>query len=114
LAISAAPSAPGLQFAYLGGVYRKRATLVDARGLRLGDALKLALAARLVSNSANTPSMPRKHLPAAVPVSIGCPVAAVLEWLIAANITAGPVFQAIGKCGKPQGAARSLACVESP
>jgi hypothetical protein len=30
---------------------------------------------RLVSNSANTPSMSRKHLPAAVPVSIGCSVA---------------------------------------
>src|SRR5258707_2495641 len=30
---------------------------------------------KLVSNSANTPSMSRKHLPAAVPVSIGCSVA---------------------------------------
>jgi hypothetical protein len=29
---------------------------------------------KLVSNSANTPSMSRKHLPAAVPVSIGCSV----------------------------------------
>jgi hypothetical protein len=30
---------------------------------------------KLVSNSANTPTMSRKHLPAAVPVSIGCSVA---------------------------------------
>src|SRR6266478_2010649 len=30
---------------------------------------------KLVSNSANTPSISRKHLPAAVPVSIGCSVA---------------------------------------
>jgi hypothetical protein len=30
---------------------------------------------RLVSNSANTPSMSRRHLPAAVLVSIGCSVA---------------------------------------
>jgi hypothetical protein len=30
---------------------------------------------RAVSNSANTPSMSRKHLPAAVLVSIGCSVA---------------------------------------
>ena len=35
------------------------------------DASELALAGRFVSNSANTPSMSRKALPAAVPVSSG-------------------------------------------
>jgi hypothetical protein len=46
--------------------------------------------------------------------AIACPVAAVLEWLTAANITAGPLFQAIGKCGKPQGrrlSAQSVALI---
>jgi hypothetical protein len=64
-----------LQLTHPGLVYRCRAALVDASGLGLRDALKLSLATKVLSNSANTPSMSRKHLPAAVLVSIGCSVA---------------------------------------
>jgi hypothetical protein len=64
-----------MQLSHLGLVYRGWTALVDASGLRLGDTLELALLARLVSNSANTPNISRKHLPAAVLVSIGCSVA---------------------------------------
>jgi hypothetical protein len=38
----------------------------------VGDALQLALAPPVSLEPANTPSISRKHLPAAVPVSIGC------------------------------------------
>jgi hypothetical protein len=34
--------------------------------------------------------------------AIACPIAAMLEWLTAANITEGPVFRAIGRGGRLQ------------
>jgi hypothetical protein len=46
-AISEASFALGLHRAHLGGVYRGRPPLVDARGLGLRDPLKLALAAQV-------------------------------------------------------------------
>jgi hypothetical protein len=60
---------------------RTREPTIDAgRPLQTPAALALAIPSswrsrrRLVSNSAKTPRMSRKHLPAAVPVSIGCSV----------------------------------------
>jgi hypothetical protein len=51
------------------------AALVDATCLCDADPLQLPLAAQIGFDSANTPSMSRNALPAAVPVSIGCSVA---------------------------------------
>jgi hypothetical protein len=51
----------------------------------------------LVSNSANTPDISRKHLPAAVPESIGCRVAfdEAPRVLIARTMSCGsPMFRA--------------------
>jgi hypothetical protein len=64
-----------LQTPYLDRVNAWLAPTIDARCLGLGDAFRLPLAPWLVSNSANTPSISRKHLPAAVLVSIGCSMA---------------------------------------
>ena|SRR6202521_992344 len=56
------------------------ASIEAGRPLNTPAALALAMPSswrsrrKLVSNSANTPSMSGKHLPAAVPVSIGCSV----------------------------------------
>jgi len=51
------------------------APLIDAVRLRGLNAFELAFRLRFVSNSAKTPSMSRKALPAALEVSIGCSVA---------------------------------------
>ena len=62
--------------AHLGHVDGNLPALADASGLGLGNASELGRSQRsLVSYSANTPSMSRRHLPAAAPVSIGCSVA---------------------------------------
>jgi hypothetical protein len=66
------PPALSLELCDLGPINRRRAALVDASSLGLGDALHRRSLRRLVSNSANTPSISRKHLPAAVLVSIVC------------------------------------------
>jgi hypothetical protein len=64
------PHAGCFHFPHPCGLYRRWAALVDAGGLRLGNALELRSRRRFVSNSANMLSMSRKHL-TAVPVSIG-------------------------------------------
>jgi hypothetical protein len=46
-AIFEAPNPLRLHFAHLRGIYRSRPPLVDARGLGLGDPLKLALAPQI-------------------------------------------------------------------
>ena len=60
---------------HLGRVDDGLAALVDALRLRRPIPSSCRSRRRLVSNSANTPSMSRNALPAAVPVSTGCSVA---------------------------------------
>ena len=76
-AISVAPSPSALSFLHL---YLINGRLVHP-GLGLGDTFKLTLAPQVGSNSAKTPSISRKHFPAAVLVSIGCSVALRLRAL---------------------------------
>jgi hypothetical protein len=56
-------------------VYRRLTAFVDSRSLGLGDALKLALAPQVRLEFREDAQHSRKHLPAAVLVSIGCSVA---------------------------------------
>ena len=66
-AIAVAPIPCPFIFAYPRDVYRGRPALVDAFRFGLRDTLSSWRSFRkFVSNSANTPSMSRKHLPAAV------------------------------------------------
>jgi hypothetical protein len=63
------------QFTHPDRVYRGQPALVDARGLGLGDPLKLALPAQVRLKLREHSQLSRKYFPAAVLVSIGCSVA---------------------------------------
>jgi len=62
------PEAIILELSYLGAANRRLALLVDAGRLRLSDAFKLALAAKVRLEFGEHTEMSRKHLPATVPV----------------------------------------------
>ena len=69
------PHAFSFRLSHLSRIDRNQAPLVDASSLGLRDALHLPFFAQVGFDSAKTPSISRKHLPVAVPVSIGCFVA---------------------------------------
>src|SRR6266436_3681947 len=64
-----------LHLAHRSRVYRGAPALIKPAAFALAIPSSCRSFRRFVSNSANTPSMSKKHLPAALPVSIGCSVA---------------------------------------
>jgi hypothetical protein len=64
-----------LHLAHRSRVYRGAPALIKPAAFALAIPSSCRSFRRFVSNSADTPSMSKKHLPAALPVSIGCSVA---------------------------------------
>lgn len=74
------------------------------------DAIELALAGRFVSNSANTPSMSRKGLPAAVPVSSGGSVGFCATPLAFSDCAKQPMRVTIPRTGSGRGSSAGCNC----
>jgi hypothetical protein len=84
-AISVAPKSLRLQLPHLGGIYRGRPALVDARDLGLGDTLKLALAAQIGLGLGDRPDSRRQQVTHASAVAAAVVAVVVAVALVVAT-----------------------------